>query len=338
MYYVGCDQHKKYSYVVVKDQQGTKLDQVKLYHADKDNMKDYFKALPNASAVAIESCTFAHWLGDMLEELGLKVKMSHPTKTKAIAEEKIKTDKISASVLADLLRADMLPQAYRAPVDIRDSRSSLRYRQQLVTLRTSLKNRIHCILDYHGIQQSFSDLFGIDGRRFIEQLELRATYKSIIENCLAIIDDLSKRVSKMDYQLKCKLKTDKKAKALATIPGVGAITANIILAEAGDINRFANHHRFARYIGIVPSIHQSGQILYHGHITKQGNKYLRTAFVEAAQTAIRRDPYLLAQFNKIKAKKGYGVAIVAIAHKLAKSAYMILKNNWEYRYRSAYNR
>lgn len=334
MYHVGVDQHKKYSFVVVKDQQGKTLDQAKLYHADKENMKNYFYALPKESIVAIESCTFAHWMGDMLDDIGLNVKMSHPTKTKAIAEERIKTDKISASVLADLLRANMLPEAYRAPLDIRDARSFMRYRQHLVTLRTSLKNRIHNIIDYHGIQQSFSDLFGVEGRRFLEQLDLRPTYRTIIDNCLLIIDDLSKRIGKIDYQLKRKLKTDKQAQLLKTIPGVGIITAHIILAETGDINRFSNHHRFVRYIGIVPSLHQSGQILYRGHITKQGNKYLRTAFIESAQTAIRRDPYLAAHFNKIKAKKGYGVAIVAIAHKLAKSAYVVLKNRWEYRYRS----
>lgn len=71
---------------------------------------------------------------------------------------------------------------------------------------------------------------------------------------------------------------------------IGVITAHVLLAETGDINRFNNHHKFARHIGIVPSLHQSGQISHSGHITKQGNKYLRTAFVESAQTAIRRDP------------------------------------------------
>lgn len=115
---------------------------------------------------------------------------------------------------------------------------------------------------------------------------------------------------------------------------IGVITAHVLLAETGDINRFNNHHKFARHIGIVPSLHQSGQISHSGHITKQGNKYLRTAFVESAQTAIRRDPYLAVKFNQIRAKKGYGVAIVAIAHKLAKSTYVILKKQCEYKYRS----
>ena len=334
MYYVGCDQHKKYSFVVVKDPKGKTLDQVKLYHADKDSMKDYFKALPKGSSVALETCGFDHWLTDMLGELELSTKLAHTAKTKAIAQERIKTDKISASVLADLLRVDMLPQAYIPTKPIRDARYLMRYRQNLIYLRTSIKNRVHSIIDNAGIQQSFSDLFGKQGRQFLVQLNLRQPYTSIIENYLSLIDDLTKRVNKVDNQLRQSLKEDKQAKLLTSIPGVGVITAHIILAETGDINRFPNHHKFARYIGIVPSLHQSGQMFHQGHITKQGNKYLRTAFVESAQTAIRRDPYLAVKFNKIRAKKGYGVAIVAIGHKLAKSAFVILKRQCEYRYRS----
>ena len=334
MYYVGCDQHKKYSFVVVKDQKGKTLNQAKLYHADKVNMKDYFKVLPKDSIVALETCGFDHWLTDMLQELELSVKLSHTAKTKAIAQERIKTDKISASVLADLIRVDMLPQAYIPTKPIREARYFMRYRQNLIYLRTSIKNRVHSIIANAGIQQSFSDLFGNQGRVFLGQLDLKQPYKSIIENYLSVMDDLTGRINKVDNQLRQKLRKDKHAQLLKTIPGIGVITAHVILAEVGDINRFPNHHKFARYIGIVPSLHQSGQILHSGHITKQGNKYLRTAFVESAQTAIRKDPYLAVKFNKIKARKGYGVAIVAIAHKLAKSAYAVLKKQCEYKYRS----
>lgn len=125
MYYVGCDQHKKYSFVVVKDQKGKTMDQIKLYHADREDMKDYFKALPKDSVVALETCEFDHWLTDMLSELGLSTKLSHTAKTKVIAQERIKTDKISAFVLADLLRVDMLSQAYRPTKAIRDARYTM---------------------------------------------------------------------------------------------------------------------------------------------------------------------------------------------------------------------
>lgn len=333
MHYVGCDQHKKYSFVVVKDQNGNAVDQTKLYHADKEDMKHYFERLPQGSVVGLEACGFDHWLGDMLEEIGLSVKLAHTAKTKAIAEERIKTDKISASVLADLLRANMLPQAYRAPGPVRDARALMRYRHRLITLRSSLKNSIHAILAFRGIQQSFTDLFGKDGRRFVEGLQLPQPYMGIIGNYLSLIDELSLLVNKTDSQLRRQLKESPQAQLLAAIPGIGVISAHVILAEIGDIGRFPNAHKLARYIGIVPSMHQSGQIFYQGRITKQGNKYLRTAFVESAQTAIRRDPYLRRHYDKIRAKRGHGVASVAVAHKLVKSAFHVLTKGCEYRYR-----
>ncbi|MFH0925252.1 MAG: transposase [bacterium] len=188
-------------------------------------------------------------------------------------------DKISASVLADLLRVDMLPCAHILDNSTRKKRYIMRYRQGLIYTRTNIKNRVHSISDNKDIQQSFSDLFGVDGRRFLEQLKLDEPYKTIIDNYLSIIDDISKRIGKLDYQLKKQIKTNPDAKLLTSIPGIGIITEYTILAEVGDINRFGNHPKFARYIGIVPSLHQSGQILHSGHIVKQGNKYLRTAFV-----------------------------------------------------------
>jgi transposase len=333
MYTIGCDQHKKYSFVVTKDENGNTVDQVKLYHTDKEIMKTYFSSLPQGSVVALESCGFDHWLGDMLEQLGMIVKLAHTAKTKAIAEERIKTDKISANVLADLLRTNLLPEAYRPPRHVRDSRQFMRYRLRLVRLRSSIKNSIHSILALHGIQQPFTDLFGTKGREFLKQLILPDLYSTIVNHYLSLVDDLSTRINQVDALLRRKLKSDPQAQLLNTIPGIGVITAHMILAEIGDIRRFKNAHKLARYIGIVPSLHQSGQILYQGRITKQGNKYLRTAFVESAQTAIRLDPYLKYFFEKIKAKKGYGVAIVAVAHKLVKVTYKVLSCRITYKYR-----
>lgn len=300
-------------------------------------MNDYFKALPPNSCVALEASGFDLWLGDFLEDAGFNVSLAHTARAKAIAQERIKTDKISASVLADLLRANLLPKAYRPSRNHRDARALMRYRHRLITTRTSLKNRVHAILDYQGIQHSFSDIFGASGRIFLNQLPLRQPYLSMISEYLSLIDDLSNRVNKIDSQLRQKIKNNSSARLLYSVPGIGIIIAHIILAEIGDISRFPNAHKLARYAGLVPRLHQSGQSYYSGHITKDGNKYLRTAFVEAAQTAIRRDMYLQSHFQKIRAKKGYGVAIVAVAHKLLKSVYAILKNKSEYKYRSVYN-
>jgi len=108
MYYVGCDQHKKYAYVMAKDGQGHTVHQKKLYHTDKEQLKAYFEGLPRDSVVALEACGFEEWLGDLVEDCGVSLKLVHAAKAKMIAHEKIKTDKMSASALADLMRLGLL--------------------------------------------------------------------------------------------------------------------------------------------------------------------------------------------------------------------------------------
>jgi transposase len=117
--------------------------------------------------VTIEAVRNWYWLYELLEELGVAVKLVHPRKVRLIAESKNKSDKVDALVLAQLERTDYLPQAYIPPRPVRDMRELLRYRLVLVRLRTSLKNRIHALLDKLGIQQSFTDLFGKAGRKFL---------------------------------------------------------------------------------------------------------------------------------------------------------------------------
>jgi transposase len=114
MYYVGCDQHKHYTVVTAKDKDGNIMNNERLNHNDRERLTGYFSSLPSGSKVLLEACGFEPWLCDLLQEMNLNVKLAHPLRTRAIAEEKIMTDKISSSVLADLLRADLVSEAYIA--------------------------------------------------------------------------------------------------------------------------------------------------------------------------------------------------------------------------------
>jgi len=334
MYYVGCDQHKHYSQVVAKDAQGMIQNQEKLYHDDREALVDYFQALPPSSAVALEASGFEPWLYDLLEELGLSVKLVHPKKTRAIAEEKIKTDKLSASVLADLLRANLICQAYHAPAEVRQQRYLTRYRLSLVHLRTSLKNKTHGLLDRLGIRPpDFSDLFGQAGRRYLESLRLAENYQRALNGYLELMDQVNELLKPIEKDLKRINPENQDIELLKTLPGIGPILAHTILAEIADIHRFSSSSRLASYAGMIPSMHQSGQRHYMGHITKEGNRYLRWAFVEAAQKAILYDSPLRSFYSKIFHKKGRSVAMVAVGHKLLTYAYCILKEQKPYQAR-----
>lgn len=337
MYYVGCDQHKHYSLVIAKDKNGVMKEHKKLYHTQREEMVDFYSSLPEGSTVAIEASGFGFWQCDLLQELGINVKLTNPAKTRAIAEEKIKTDKLSANILSDLLRADILAESYLAPPDVREQRLTIRYRMSLVRLRTQLKNKVHALLDQLGHIPPFTDLFGKAGRKYLAQLSLSRAYQETLDGYLHTIDELNTLISESEISLRKQVKDKPVIKLLMTMPGVGVILASCIASEIGDINRFMSSSKLASYIGFIPSLHQSGKLNRYGTITKQGNKYLRWAFVEAAHTAVRRDPYLARHYAKLRAHKGTQVAIVAIARKLAVYAYQILKKQQPYEYKNVYN-
>jgi transposase len=332
MHYVGCDQHKHYSVVVVKDKSGTMLDQRKLYHNDRQRLKEYFSALPPESSLLLEASGFEPWLCDLLQGIGINVKLAHPFKTRAIAEEKIKTDKLSAFVLADLLRTNFIAEAYIASPQIRQKRYQMRYRQTLVRLKTIIKNKLHSLLDQLGIiVPPVTDLFGKQGRTFLNQLQLPYPYQDFLQNYLQLIDTFKKSIKEVEKDIRKQIQEDKNIKLLMTIPGIGFILGAMIMAEIATIDRFYSSSKLASYAGMIPSLHQSGKVCYSGRITKQGNKYLRWAFIEASHTAIRKDPGLARFYQKLRFKKGSHKAIVAVARKLLTYAFQILKTQKPYK-------
>ena len=334
MYNVGCDQHKYYSFVAAKDREGTVMNQEKLYHNDRERIVEYFSSLPKDSAVLLEASGFAPWLADLIQELGVDVKLAHPLRTRAIAEEKIKTDKLSAHVLADLLRANLVSEAYLATPEIRQKRTRMRYRQSLVHMRTMAKNKIHSILAQLGLEPpQTTDLFGKAGRTYLSSLTLASSYQEAVKGYLTLIDTLTPLVRSLDTELRKEIAGDKQLALLVSIPGIGTVLSQLIMAEIGDIARFRSSGKLASYAGMVPSLHQSGTMRHLGPITKRGNKYLRWAFVEAAHVAIRIDPYLGAYYQKMRQKKGAPSAITAVAHKLLTYAYQVLSKNEPYQYK-----
>ena len=331
MLYLGIDQHKRFSQVAVVDDRGNALKECKLYHDDFEEMRRFFRRWSRGTAV-VEATRNWDWLVEMLEEEMDNVVMSHPSKTRAIAEAKVKTDRVDARVLADLARAGYLPQAYAPSRDIRDGRALHRYRVRLVRIRTMLKNRVHTLLDRMGIQHPWTDLFGKRGREFLTELEIRQPHKAELESTIRLIDTLDDEVKRVTARIRTTVHEDPHARQLLSVPGIGVLLAHLIVFEIGDIGRFRNAKRFASYCALVPSTKQSAHRLYHGHTGKQGNLMLKWAFVEAAKIAKRHDPALATLYERLKRKKGMGKATVAIARKLAVAVFHMLKKEEGYRY------
>jgi len=333
MIHVGLDMHKHFSKIETMDDSGRVLQKTTLYHDNKEAIHHYFRSLDKPATVAMEATRSWYWLYELMVEEEMEVKLAHPYKTKLIGEAKIKTDSIDAHVLAQLERTGFLPEAYVPPKSLREQRELLRYRLLLVLTRVRFKNRIHDIIDKLGIVHPYSDLFGTRGIAFLQSLSLPGLYQEELHRCLELLHFLDQKILEAEKDMKAILKEDPRAKLLMTIPGVSHLTAYLLLCEIGDINRFPSSEKLCAYGGLIPSTHQSGEKAYHGSITKEGNRYIRWALVEAAQKASRKDPALFVFYEKLKRNKGSGVALVAVARKLLTAVYHILKKGEPYRFR-----
>jgi transposase len=224
--------------------------------------------------------------------------------------------------LAQLLRADLLPEAWIAPPAVRQLRALLRHRAQLVWLRTLLRNRIHAVLADHGHGRPEGCWSG-PGREWLASLELPAVSREVIEDALALIDAIQAPIDRLDWEVHQRARSEPAVKVVTQLPGAGLLTALILLAEIGDITRFGSARKLASWAGLTPTVRGSDRTVRHRHISKQGSVWVRWVLCEAAQTA-KRHPDFAASYQAIAARRGKKIATTAIARKLLTRACHLL--------------
>jgi len=319
--YVGIDVHRKRSQVAVVTEDGT-VELNKNVVNGSEPMLRLIGDLPAGTPVAFEAAFGWGWLAGLLEDYGFEAHLVHPLRCKAIASARLKNDKVDAAILAQLLRADLLPEAWIAPPAVRQLRALLRHRTGLVRLRTQQQNRIHAVVADFGYDRSGSYLSG-PGRGWLAGLELPAASREIVTDCLAVIDGLAPLTDRIDGELRQHAKADPRVKVLTTLPGVGQFTALVILAEIGDITRFGSARKLASWAGLTPTVRGSDLTVRHGHISKQGSAWLRWVLNQAAQTA-KRSPEFAGTYATIAQRRGKKIAAIAISRKLLTRAWHLL--------------
>jgi transposase len=319
--YVGIDVHRKRSQVAVIDQDGEVLANRNVPNGVTPILS-VIGGLPSGTPAAFEAAFGGGWLVELLEDYGFEPHLVHPLQCKAIASARLKNDKVDAAILAQLLRADLLPEAWIAPPEVRQLRALLRHRVQLVRLRTLLRNRIHAVLADHGHGRPEGCWTG-PGREWLASLELPAVSREVIQDALALIDALQQPIDRLDWEVHQHAKADPRVKVLTQLPGVGPFTALVLLAEIGDITRFGSARKLASWAGLTPTVRGSDRTVRHGHISKQGSVWARWALCEAAQTA-KRHPQFAASYQAIARRRGKKIATTAIARKLLSRAYHLL--------------
>jgi transposase len=335
MYYVGLDVHKQYCMTAVLDEQGQLIGRCRLA-SEPVTLRQYFRRFDQPTQVALEACYNWGYFVDILQDCVQEVALAHPLKTRLIAEARIKTDAIDARVLAELLRAKLLPVAYAPAAATRQMKNYLRYRAGLAMLNTQVKNKIHALLDGHDYPQRaavgrVADLFGKQGLALLGTVELPGSEQAVLDSWRRVHEQLREELRQANAWIRAQVKEDRLAQLLKTIPGLGDQFALLVRYEVDRIERFASAKKLVGYIGLAPSTWSSGGHTRHGAITKQGNKWLRWALVEAAQKAPVTSPHFAAYYDRIKQRAGFARARVATARKLAEVIYGVMKTQTEYR-------
>jgi transposase len=272
--YVGIDVHRKRSQVAVIDAKGEVLTNRNVTNGAETILR-VIGGLPPGTPAAFEAGFGTGWLVQLLEDYGFTPHLVHPSRCKAIASARLKNDKVDAAILAQLLRADLLPEAWIAPPPVRALRALLRHRVHLVRLRTLLRNRIHAIVADHGHDRPAGGYWTGPGRAWLASLELPAVSREVVDDGLALIDAVDAPIDRLDWEIHRRARSDPRVKVLTQLPGVGPFTALVILAETGDISRFGSARQLASWAGLTPTVRGSDRVAHYGHISKEGSVWLR---------------------------------------------------------------
>ena len=316
--HLAIDAHKRYVMVG-----GLNAQQEPILLARKINVDAYPKwakaNLKPGDAVVIEATTNTWNLYDATAPLVGKVVVAHPFEVKQIANARVKTDKLDVYRLARLLAADLVPEVWVPPIEVRELRTLIAHRRKLVKLRTMTKNRLHSLVHRNNLVPPEGGPFADKNRSWWEGLSLSAVEKLRIRQDLALLDHLEPQIGEVDQEL-ARLSTqppwEPYTPYLLQLPGFGLINTMTVLSAVGDITRFPHAKKLVGYAGLGSSVHDSGQTHRSGHITKHGRRELRWALVEAAWVAVDTHPHWKEQFQKLTRRMNSNKAIVTIARKL----------------------
>jgi transposase len=330
MRFIGLDVHRTFAEVAVLEDGRVRM--AGRVATTALALEAFARTLRADDQVVLEATTNTHAVVRVLRPHVTRVAIANPLRTRAIAEAKIKTDKVDAAVLAQLLAAGFLPEVWMPDEATAELRRQVARRSQLVRQRTRLKNQIHAILARNLIAPCpAADLFGHKGRAWLRQQALPADEQAAVAAHLRGLDLAGEELRAVDEDLARAATPRSDVRRLLTIPGVDVTVALGVLAAVGNVQRFRTSTKLIGYLGLDPRVRQSGvQPARHGRITKQGRAHARGMLVEAAWVAAKTAGPLRAFFLRVRAKRGAQVAAVATARKLAVLAWHLLTKAQDY--------
>lgn len=342
---VGVDLHKTQFTVCALTEDGEVLLQ-EMYLTNEEGYSSFIEEMHKEEEngytieIAVETTGNARFFKNQMEKEYFVVKVVNTNKFKVITMSTKKTDMNDAATLAYYLMKEMLPEAHLCSQTSEEIRRMLKTRSILVSSTVKIKNQIHGMMLGYGIETKAAQF---QSKRKRQELinDLANHYfsdftASSLKVMLDILDNLSEEIKKVENQIADMVKENEDVELLKTIPGVGPINATTIAAYTSDIERFeGDYKRFAAYIGIVPSVHNSNESTHYGRITKHGPQELRTAMVQVALGMIRAPKQtsewrLMKNYYRQKTDKGSGRAIIAMTRKISRIVFVMLTTRQEF--------
>jgi len=279
---VGMDLHRRRSVLVRMTEDGRRLGTTRITNSPAE-LRNAIGAAGPAPRVVLEATYGWPWAADVLAAAGAEVHLAHPLGVRAYSARRVKNDARDAGDLADLLRMGRLAEAWIAPPFYRQLRELTRYRRKLTGLRTSCKDQVHAVLAALGIPVTCSDLFGKWGSAWLDQLALPQPYAGKVASLRSLIGALDGEITALATAIAQQLDGHRGYAAIQELPGIGPVLSAVIVAEIGDVHRFASPGRLCSWAGLTPRHRESDTKVRRGHITRQGPRALRWALCEAVQ-------------------------------------------------------
>ena len=327
---VGLDIHRVFAEAVMLD--GGKLVRLGRVGMTRDHLEAFARTLTHDDHVVVEATGNAAAVVEAIAPHVGRVAVANPRQVRLIAHAKIKTDAIDAAVLARLYASGFLPEVWIPDQRTLALRRQVTRRNQVVRRRVRLKTIVQSILHAHLVPQCpHADLFGHKGRAWLTAQHLPEDEREAVERHVREYDRAGEDLRVVERELARGALADASVKRLMTIPGIDMVVAVGLTAAIGPIERFKKPDQLVSYIGLNPSVHQSGEgPARHGRITKQGRTHARTMLVEAAWQAVRGPGPLRAFYQRVSSRRGSHVAAVAVARKLAVIVWHLLTKGEDY--------
>jgi transposase len=330
MTYVGIDLHSNNMVNVAINGNGEVVQEAKLPTSTR-SLEDFFGTFDGPIKAVVECTSNWYWLSDWCRAHNIDLTLAHSKMVKAISYAKVKTDKVDAKTLAELLRADLIPEAYQIKHDRRELRELTRGRLRLIQWRGKLQSTLW--------NQAIKYNVGISGSQWRELEKLQQWLQPQLPPAANLqaqllckqISQLQGHIHRIEQEIEKQVPFEQSAERLMAVPGLGKVGAWTIIAEIGDISRFPSAKQFTSYCRLVPGAKDSGGSHRHKSGNKDGNTYLRAAFGQAAVSAYTHYKVVKKFYRKIKRRSGRPVARAVVAKELAKGVWHMLTKDEEYK-------